>query len=112
MATHSSVLAWRIPGTRGVWWAAIYGVALSRTGLMRLSSSSSSSIHIIKKIDHKNIEQCLPPNNALFFQEFGTLSPTFHKLGHREYVQYVGSVRPISGNKTNHIFSKQIMNAI
>ena len=31
MATHSSVLAWRIPGTGGVWWAAIYGVAQSRT---------------------------------------------------------------------------------
>ena len=26
MATHSSVPAWRIPGT-GAWWAAIYGVA-------------------------------------------------------------------------------------
>ena len=25
MATHSSVLAWRIPGT-GAWWAAVYGV--------------------------------------------------------------------------------------
>src|SRR5574338_344566 len=31
MATHSSVLAWRIPGTGGAWWAAIYGVAQSRT---------------------------------------------------------------------------------
>ena len=39
MATHSSVLAWRIPGTAG--WAAIYGVAQSRTRLKRLSSSSS-----------------------------------------------------------------------
>ena len=27
MATHSSVLAWRIPGTGGAWWAAVYGVA-------------------------------------------------------------------------------------
>ena len=27
MATHSSVLAWRIPGMGGPWWAAIYGVA-------------------------------------------------------------------------------------
>ena len=27
MATHSSVLAWRIPGTWGAWWAAVYGVA-------------------------------------------------------------------------------------
>ena len=28
MATHSSILPWRIPGT-GAWWAAIYGVAES-----------------------------------------------------------------------------------
>ena len=33
MATHSSVLAWRIPGT-GAWWAAIYGVTQSQTRLM------------------------------------------------------------------------------
>ena len=31
MATHSSVLAWRIPGTRRAWWAAVHGVAQSRT---------------------------------------------------------------------------------
>ena len=43
MATHSSVLAWRIPGTGGAWWAAVCGVAQSRTRLKRLSSSSSSS---------------------------------------------------------------------
>ena len=24
-ATHSSILAWRIPG-KGAWWAAVYGV--------------------------------------------------------------------------------------
>ena len=40
MATHSSVLAWRISGMGGAWWAAIYGVAQSRTRLKRLSSSS------------------------------------------------------------------------
>ena len=27
MATHPSVLAWRIPGTGEPWWAAVYGVA-------------------------------------------------------------------------------------
>ena len=32
MATHSSVLAWSIPGM-GAWWAAVYGVAQSRTRL-------------------------------------------------------------------------------
>ena len=42
MATHSSVLAWRIPGNGGAWWAAIYGVTQSRTQLKRLSSSSKS----------------------------------------------------------------------
>ena len=40
MANQSSILAWRIPG--GAWWAAIYGVAQSRTRLMWLISSSSS----------------------------------------------------------------------
>ena len=29
MATHSRVLAWRIPGM--AWWAAVYGVAQSDT---------------------------------------------------------------------------------
>ena len=41
MATHSSVLAWRIPGTG---WVAVYGVAQSQTLLKRPSSSSSSSM--------------------------------------------------------------------
>ena len=44
MATHSSVLALRIPGTGGAWWAAVYGVTQSRTRLKQLSSSSSSSL--------------------------------------------------------------------
>ena len=43
MATHSSVLAWRIPGW-GAWWAAVYGVAQSRTRLKRLSSSLCRSL--------------------------------------------------------------------
>ena len=33
MATHSSMFAWRIPGT-GAWWATVYGVTQSRTRLM------------------------------------------------------------------------------
>jgi len=46
MATHFSVLAWRIPGTGGAWWAAVYGVAQSRTQLKRLSSSSSRELKL------------------------------------------------------------------
>ena len=30
MATHFSVLAWRIPMDRGAWWATVHGVTKSR----------------------------------------------------------------------------------
>ena len=33
MATQSSILTWRIPMDRGVWWARVHGVVNSRTGL-------------------------------------------------------------------------------
>ena len=32
-ATHSSLLAWRIPMDRGAWWATVHGVAKSQTQL-------------------------------------------------------------------------------
>ena len=32
-ATHSSILAWRIPLDRGAWWATVYRVAKSQTQL-------------------------------------------------------------------------------
>ena len=51
MATHSSVLAWRIPGTVEPWWAAVYGVTQSRTQLKQPSSSSikgwNSAQHVV-----------------------------------------------------------------
>ena len=31
MATHSSILAWRIPMDRGAWWATVHEVAKSQT---------------------------------------------------------------------------------
>ena len=31
MATHSNILAWRIPMDRGAWWATVRGVTKSRT---------------------------------------------------------------------------------
>ena len=33
MAPHSSTLAWKIPMDGGAWWAAVHGVAKSRTRL-------------------------------------------------------------------------------
>ena len=41
MATHSRILAWRIPMDRGAWWATVHGVAKSRTGLKRLCMGPS-----------------------------------------------------------------------
>ena len=48
MATHSSVLAWRIPGTGEPWWAAIYGVTQSQTRLKRLSSIQKTRLNGVK----------------------------------------------------------------
>ena len=31
MATHSNILAWRIPMDRGAWWATVHGVTKSLT---------------------------------------------------------------------------------
>ena len=62
MATHSSVLAWRIPGTVA-WWASVCGLPSTElqswTQLKRLSSSSSN-VHILC------IENCLLPRFPTF----------------------------------------------
>ena len=29
VATHSSILAWRIPWTEGAWWVIVHGMAMS-----------------------------------------------------------------------------------
>ena len=41
MATHSSILAWRIPKDRGVWRATVHGVTKSQTWLSIYSMSPS-----------------------------------------------------------------------
>ena len=33
MATHSSILAWKIPMDKGAWWATVHGITKSRTQL-------------------------------------------------------------------------------
>ena len=39
MATHSSILAWRIPVDRGTWWATVHGVTKNQ---IRLSNQAST----------------------------------------------------------------------
>ena len=43
MATHSSILAWRIPMDRGAWRATVCGVAKSQTQLSDLAQHSTGS---------------------------------------------------------------------
>ena len=35
MATHSSILAWRLPWIEGAWWATVHRVGKSQTRLKR-----------------------------------------------------------------------------
>ena len=43
MATHSSILAWRISMDRGAWQATVYGVAKNWTQVKRLTLSQFHS---------------------------------------------------------------------
>ena len=47
MATHSSILAWRIPVDRGAWQAAVHGVAKSQTRLSNFTFTSH--FHALEK---------------------------------------------------------------
>ena len=61
MATHSGVLAWRIPGTEEPGRLAVYGVAQSWTRLKQLSSSSS----LIKDVYSKLTANVIPDGERL-----------------------------------------------
>ena len=50
----------------GAWWAAVQGVAKSRTGLQRLSSSSS---YMTNPLEHTQQGQMQEPASWLFYQE-------------------------------------------
>ena len=45
MATHSSILAWRIPMDRGAWWDTLYRIAKSLTQLKQLSTHTQPCIY-------------------------------------------------------------------
>ena len=46
MATHSSVLAWRIPMDRGAWQATVQGVAKGRTRLSDYAQHTYVCAHV------------------------------------------------------------------
>ena len=70
------------PRDGGAWWAAIYGVAQSRTRLKRLSSSSSSSfkslLDISNWMSHQNFKVII--SKRVYFPTNPVLSPDFLRL--------------------------------
>ena len=68
MATHSSVLAWRIPGTEEPGGEAVYEVAQNQIRLKRLSSSSSYILSIFS-CPRFTVQSSIP---SLFFFHFFT----------------------------------------
>ena len=44
MATHSSILDWRIPMDKGIWWATVHKVAKSQTWPKQLSMHANAGL--------------------------------------------------------------------
>ena len=44
MATHSSILAWRIPKDRGIWWATDQRATKSQTRMSELARTHTPKI--------------------------------------------------------------------
>ena len=61
MATHSSMLAWRIPMDRGAWWAMVHKVAKSWTWLkwfsMHAWPGNSTSVYLSEENKNTNSER-------------------------------------------------------
>jgi len=57
MATHSSILAWRVPMDRGAWWATVHTVAQNWTGPKQLSPVPGRSTSIVSI----STSQFIPP---------------------------------------------------
>ena len=73
VATHSSVLAWRIPGTGEPWWAAVYGIAQSR---IRLSDFTFTfHFHALEK-------EMATHFSVLAWEPGGLPSMGSHRVGH------------------------------
>ena len=66
MATHSSILAWRIPVDRGAWWATVYRVKQSQTRKATLHAPMHS---------FAPLQMCRDPDALQISEVFGTTTP-------------------------------------
>ena len=79
MATHSRILAWRIPMDRGAWWATVHGGMRSRT---RLSDFTFTfHFHALEKemTTHSSVLAWRIPGMG---EAGGLLSMGSHRVGH------------------------------
>ena len=84
MATHSSILAWRIPMERGVWWTTVHGVTeLDMTE--RLSTAQFSSVQSLS-----HVRLCNPMNCSMLDL------PVHHQLPESTKPMFIESVMPFN----------------
>ena len=62
MATHSTVLIWRIPN-RGAWWATIHGITKSQTWLIIYIPCVMLEKNLESPLDCKEIKPVIPKGN-------------------------------------------------
>ena len=65
IATHSSILAWRIPMNKGAWWVAVHGVTKSQT---QLSTETHHSTQALCSPKGTNWTTCSLAKNLLVCQ--------------------------------------------
>ena len=65
LATHSSILTWRIPKHRGTWWATVHSVSKESDMIERLSKHKARAI-----FDRKSDARLLSSFEALRFFTF------------------------------------------
>ena len=77
MATHSTILAWEIPWTRGALWATVHGV--TRVGHDLASTNFTSQVYTQQKFIHISLKRLmLEISNVTRQLKIGNL-PNFHQ---------------------------------
>ena len=98
MATHSSILAWRIPMHRGAWQATVHEVANSQTWLTMPTAATDRYMMERKIIDTDKLWASFPKDNCLFpywlATAAGILSPPSNPLvsALAQVVRYVAAL--------------------
>ena len=79
MAPHSSTLALENPMDRGAWWAAVHGMAKSRTQLSDLTFTFHSQALEKEMATHSSVLAWRIPGTK---EPSGLLSMGSHRVGH------------------------------